>query len=85
MNVPKTRNVPLGSMDERPVQLVKHKRPLFRSKPGHPRRIDDEYERVGVATDLLIHQSPSRVAARLNQGTSDCYRLGNPGSQVPLR
>ena len=45
---------PVVAMDERPVQLVKHKRPPLPAKPGRPRRIDDEYERVGVATAFLF-------------------------------
>ena len=41
-------------MDEQPVQLIKETRSPLPTLPGHPPRMDDEYERNGTATVFMF-------------------------------
>jgi hypothetical protein len=59
--------VPLVATDEQPVQLIKETRNKLAAVPGHPERIDYEYERNGTAA-LFMFTEPlggwRRVSAR---------------------
>jgi DDE superfamily endonuclease len=46
--------VPVLCMDEQPVQLVKDVRPPISATARHPKRVDFEYERAGVASLFLF-------------------------------
>lgn len=46
--------VPVLCMDEQPVQLVKEVKPPLPATKDHPRRVDYEYERAGVANVFLF-------------------------------
>ena len=51
---PHDPSVPVLCMDEQPVQLVKEvKRPIAATK-DHPKRVDYEYERAGVANVFMF-------------------------------
>jgi hypothetical protein len=50
-------DVPVVCMDERPVQLVKETRVPLSPAPGHPRRVDYEYERAGTASVFLFTET----------------------------
>lgn len=51
---PYNAEIPVLCMDEQPVQLVKEvKRPITSTK-SHPKRIDYEYERAGVANVFMF-------------------------------
>ena len=52
--LPPDRRVPLICMDEQPVQLIQETRSPLPALPGHPLRIDYEYERNGTATVFLF-------------------------------
>lgn len=45
---------PVVCMDEQPVQLLKETRVPIPATKGHPRRVDYEYERAGVASLFLF-------------------------------
>lgn len=45
---------PVVCLDEQPTQLVGETRRLLPVQPGHPRRVDYEYERLGSATNFMI-------------------------------
>ena len=45
---------PVVCMDEMPVQLLKETRVPIPAEPGHPRRIDYEYERNGTANIFMF-------------------------------
>lgn len=47
--MPYDPQVPLGCMDEQPVQLLKETREPLPAAPGQPERYDYEYERNGTA------------------------------------
>ena len=47
-------SIPVVCMDEQPVQLVKDTRTPIPATKDHPRRIDYEYERAGVASLFLF-------------------------------
>lgn len=50
-------DVPVLCMDEQPVQLVKEvKRPIAATK-NHPRRVDYEYKRAGVANIFMFAEA----------------------------
>jgi hypothetical protein len=46
--------VPVVCMDEQPTQLIKETRIPIPAAPGHPARVDYEYERNGTATNFLF-------------------------------
>jgi hypothetical protein len=46
--------VPVLCMDEQPVQLVKEVRQPIAATKKHPRRVDYEYERAGVANVFMF-------------------------------
>ena len=51
---PYDAEIPVLCMDEQPVQMVKDvKRPIAATK-SHPRRVDYEYERAGVANVFML-------------------------------
>jgi len=52
--LPPDRRVPLICMDEQPVQLIQETRSPLPALPGHPLRMDYEYERNGTATVFLF-------------------------------
>jgi len=59
--------VPVVVMDEQPVQLFKEVRQPIAATRHHPKRVDYEYERAGVANIFMIAQplgSWRRVAVR---------------------
>ena len=45
---------PVVCLDEQPVQLLKETRQPIPATKGHPRRVDYEYERAGVASLFLF-------------------------------
>ena len=45
---------PVVCMDEQPVQLLKETRAPIPATTGHPRRVDYEYERAGVASLFMF-------------------------------
>lgn len=45
---------PVLCMDEQPIQLLKETRRPLPATPGHPRRVDYEYERAGTASIFLF-------------------------------
>jgi len=64
--------VPLVTTDEQPVQLIKEVRNKIAATPGHPERIDYEYERNGTAAIFMFTEplgSWRRVSVR-NRRTS---------------
>lgn len=48
---------PVVNMDEQPIQLVKETRVPIPATKNHPRRIDYEYERAGVACVFLFTEA----------------------------
>ena len=59
--------VPLVATDEQPVQLIKETRNKIAAAPGHPERIDYEYERNGTAAIFMFTEPLGgwrRVSAR---------------------
>lgn len=67
------KDEPLVCLDERPVQLLDHKRPPSLAKPGRYARTDYEYKRMGTANVFAIvapklgihltHATPNRKAS----------------------
>lgn len=51
---PHDATAPVVCMDEMPVQLTKESRQPIPAVPGHPRRIDYEYERNGTANIFMF-------------------------------
>lgn len=51
---PYDSNVPVLCMDEQPVQLVKDVKVPIAATKAHPRRVDYEYERAGVANVFMF-------------------------------
>ncbi len=51
---PHDASAPVVCMDEMPVQLTKETRQPIPAGPGHPRRIDYEYERNGTANIFMF-------------------------------
>lgn len=51
---PHDAGAPVVCMDEMPVQLTKETRRPLPAGPGHPRRIDYEYERNGTANVFMF-------------------------------
>ena len=51
---PNDPEIPLVCMDEQPVQLVKETRTPIPAGPGHPERVDYEYERGGTANVFMF-------------------------------
>lgn len=51
---PRDLSAPMVCMDEMPVQLLKETRVPIPAEPGHPRRIDYEYERNGTANIFMF-------------------------------
>jgi hypothetical protein len=51
---PLDSKVPVLAMDEQPVQLLKETRQPIAATKTHPRRVDYEYERAGVASLFLF-------------------------------
>jgi hypothetical protein len=45
---------PVVCMDEQPTQLVRETRTVLPAVPGHPERVDYEYERNGTAVNFLF-------------------------------
>ena len=45
---------PVVCMDEQPIQLIKETRKTIPATPGHPERVDFEYERNGTANHFLF-------------------------------
>jgi hypothetical protein len=54
---PYDREVPLVCMDEQPIQLLKETRVSLPAEPGHPARVDYEYERGGT-TNVFMFVEP---------------------------
>jgi len=54
---PYNPKVPVVCQDEKPVQLVSDKREPLPVKPGHPKKVDYEYKREGVANIFLFSES----------------------------
>jgi len=47
-------NVPVLCMDEQPVQLVEEVRQIVAATRWHPKRVDYEYRRAGVASIFMF-------------------------------
>ncbi|WP_404308936.1 transposase [Neorhodopirellula lusitana] len=54
---PYDSNHPVFCMDEQPVQLIKDVKVPIEATTEHPRRVDYEYERAGVA-NILMYTEP---------------------------
>jgi DDE superfamily endonuclease len=52
--MPYDPQVPLGCMDEQPVQLSKETRQPLPTTPGQPEKVDYEYERNGTANIFMF-------------------------------
>jgi hypothetical protein len=52
--LPSDPKIPVIVMDEQPVQLFKETRMPIPATKHHARRVDDEYERAGVANIFLF-------------------------------
>jgi len=66
--------VPLVTTDEQPVQLTKEIRNKIAATPGHPERIDYEYERNGTAAIFMFTEplgSWRRVSVRKRRTSVD--------------
>ena len=55
--LPYDPDIPLVCMDEQPVQLVKETRTPIPAEPGHPERVDYEYERNGTANNSMFTEA----------------------------
>ena len=53
-HLPRDPKVPVIVMDEQPVQLFKEVRQPIAATRNHPRRVDYECERAGVANIFMI-------------------------------
>jgi len=53
-SLPYDEEIPLVCMDEQPVQLIGETRVPIPAKPGHPARVDYEYERKGTANVFMF-------------------------------
>ena len=65
---------PVVCMDEQPVQLLRETRVPIRATKDHPRRVDYEYERAGVASLFLFCEPPAgwrQVSARERRTKAD--------------
>ena len=51
---PYNSKIPVLCMDEQPVQLVKEVKPPIAATKEHPKRVDYEYERAGVANVFMF-------------------------------
>jgi hypothetical protein len=51
---PYDANVPVLCMDEQPVQLVEEVNPPIAATKKHPKRVDYEYKRAGVANIFMF-------------------------------
>jgi hypothetical protein len=66
--------VPLVTTDEQPMQLIKEIRNKIAATPGHPERIDYEYERNGTAAIFMFTEplgSWRRVSVRKRRTSVD--------------
>ena len=66
--------VPLVTVDEQPVQLIKETRSTIAATPGHPERIDYEYERNGTAAIFMFTEPLGgwrRVSVRTRRTSVD--------------
>jgi len=66
--------VPLVTTDEQPVQFIKETRNKIAATPGHPERIDYEYERNGTAAIFMFAEplgSWRRVSVRKRRTSVD--------------
>jgi hypothetical protein len=52
--LPHDPQVPVLSMDEQPMQLLKETRTPIAATKDHPKRVDYEYERAGTANAFLF-------------------------------
>ena len=86
---PYNREVPVLCMDEQPVQLVKEvKQPIAATKE-HPKRVDYEYERAGVANvfmfaeplsgwrEVAVRESKTKVDWAIEMATT-CWKVDTP-------
>ena len=78
--LPYDPEIPLVCMDEQPVQLVKETRQPIGAKPGHPARVDYEYERGGTA-NVFNGNLTKAQAIRIN--TSPSMREGKRPKTQP--
>ena len=80
--------VPGVCVDEQPVQLLKETRVPMPAAKEHPRRVDYEYERAGVAS-LFVFREPlvgwRQVTARGRRTKADEGGLGGRGGGVADR
>jgi len=53
-SLPYDEEIPLVCMDEQPVQFLGETRVPIPAKPGHPARVDYEYERKGTANVFMF-------------------------------
>jgi hypothetical protein len=60
---------PLVCLDERPVQLLNHKRAPSSARPGRPARADYEYKRMGTANVFAI--VAPKLGVHLTHATTD--------------
>ncbi len=71
---PYNARIPVLCMDEQPVQLVKEVKRPIPATSSHPRRIDYEYERAGVANVFMFAEPLAgwrKVAIRQNKTKID--------------
>lgn len=71
---PRNSKVPVLCMDEQPVQLVKELKQPIPATKRHPKRVDYEYERAGVANVFMFAEPLSgwrEAAIRLSKTKAD--------------
>lgn len=68
-SAPLKRDEPVVCLDERPVQLLDHKRPRSAARPGRSARCDYEYKRMGTANVFAI--VAPKLGIHLTHATAD--------------
>ena len=81
---PYDANVPVLCMDEQPVQLVEEVREPIAATIEHPKRVDYEYKRAGVANIFMFAEPLANwrhVSVRARKTKEDCghWRWGAVG------
>ncbi len=62
-------NIPVLCMDEQPVQLVEEVKVPIAATRNHPKRVDYEYKRAGVAATSHIVDRHTRMQAAIRHAT----------------
>ncbi len=73
---PYDSQVPVLCVDEQPVPWVEEVKTPIAATKRHPRRVDDEYRRAGVANLFMFAEPLALLAARFRSRPEDQSRLG---------